>query len=122
MESSLTIQQTAERTGLTTHTLRYYERVGLLPWIGRAANKHRRYTEEDIRMIEFVKRLRSTGMPIVDVQRYVALLQRGGSTVAERLGIMESHRERLVERIEELQGFLARIEIKIEGYRERIRR
>ena len=73
-------------------------------------------------MIEFVKRLRSTGMPIVDVQRYVALLQRGGSTVAERLGIMESHRERLVERIEELQGFLARIEIKIEGYRERIRR
>ena len=118
----LTIQQAAEKTGLTTHTLRYYERVGLLPWIERAANRHRRYTEEDLRMIEFVKRLRSTGMPIVDVQRYVALLQRGGSTVAERLGIMESHRERLVERIEELQGFLARIEIKIEGYRERIRR
>jgi len=92
----------------------------LLPTVERAASGHRRYSEADPSWIEFVKQLRSTGMPIADVQRYVDLVQQGDATVAERLAIMEAHREKLKARIEELSGFLARIEGKVERYRERI--
>ena len=122
MSSELTIRQVAARTGLTVYTLRYYERAGLIPAIERAGNGHRRYSEEDLAWIGFVKCLRSTGMPISDVQRYVELQQRGDATFAERLEIMESHRRALKAKIEELSGFLARIEGKVERYREHIAR
>lgn len=122
MPSELTIRQVAARTGLTVHTLRYYERAGLIPAVERAGNGHRRYSEEDLAWIEFVKCLRSTGMPISDVQRYVELQQQGDATFAERLEIMESHRRALKAKIEELSGFLNRIEGKVERYRERVAR
>ena len=122
MASSLSIQQVSARTGLSTHTLRYYERVNLIPSIGRAANGHRRYSEEDLGWIEFVKCLRSTGMPIADAQRYVQLQQRGDAAYTERLRIMESHRDRLKARIDELSGFLERIEQKVERYQEHVAR
>jgi len=122
MPSELIIRQVAARTGLTVHTLRYYERAGLIPAIERAGNGHRRYSEEDLAWIEFVKCLRSTGMPISDVQRYVELQQQGDATSAERLEIMESHRRALKAKIEELSGFLNRIEGKVERYREHVAR
>ena len=122
MGSELTIQEAAERTDLSAHTLRYYERVGLLPTVERATNGHRRYSKRDLSWIEFVKRLRSTGMPIADVQRYVDLMQQGDATVAARLEIMESHRRRLKARIEELSGFLVKIEGKVRRYREKAAR
>lgn len=122
MASELTIQQVAARTGLSAHTLRYYERVNLIPTVKRAANGHRRYSEEDLDWIEFVKCLRSTGMPISDVQRYVELQQQGDAGFSEQLKIIESHRHRLKAKIEELSGFLARIEGKLEHYRERTAR
>jgi len=122
MSSELTIGQAAARTGLTVHTLRYYERAGLVPAVDRAGNGHRRYSEEDLAWIGFVKCLRSTGMPISDVQRYVELQQQGDATFAERLEIMESHRRKLKARIEELSGFLTRVEGKVERYREHVAR
>lgn len=106
--------------GLTAHTLRYYERVHLIPPIARAGNGHRRYSETDLRRIEFVKRLRSTGMPISEIQRYVALASEEDEGVFERLAIMEAHRDRLVGKIEELTGLLEKIESKVEGYRARL--
>lgn len=121
MSSPLTIRETAERTGLTVHTLRYYESAGLIPSIGRASNGHRRYSEEDLAWIEFVKCLRSTGMPISEVQRYVQLEQRDDDGAAERLAIVEAHRDRLQARIEELSGFLERIEGKVERYRKHLK-
>ncbi len=121
MSSTLTIRETAERTGLTVHTLRYYESAGLIPSIGRASNGHRRYSEEDLAWIEFVKCLRSTGMPISEVQRYVQLEQRDDDGAAERLAIVEAHRDRLQARIEELSGFLERIEGKVERYRKHLK-
>jgi DNA-binding transcriptional MerR regulator len=120
MSRDLTIQQAAERTGLSTHTLRYYERVNLLPSIERATNGHRRYSEQDLRWIEFVKRLRSTGMPICEVQHYLETYEQGDAGIAERLEIMEAHRHRLMAKIEELDGFLMRIEAKVENYRARV--
>jgi DNA-binding transcriptional MerR regulator len=92
MATELTVQQVVEKTGLSEHTLRYYERAGLIPPIQRASNGHRRYTEEDIGWLNFVKRLRSAGMPIVQVQRYVMLQQHGGLTLEERLEMLREHR------------------------------
>jgi DNA-binding transcriptional MerR regulator len=120
MSSTLTIQQAAERTGLTVHTLRYYERAGLVPSVERAASGHRRYSDENLAWIEFVKCLRSTGMPICEVQRYVRLEKDDDEGAAERLAIMEAHRNRLRSRIEELSGFLERIEGKVERYRRQL--
>ncbi|MBN1814287.1 MAG: MerR family transcriptional regulator [Anaerolineae bacterium] len=115
MEVGLTVQETADKTGLSAHTIRYYERIGLIPSIERASNGHRRYSEDDIGWIEFLKCLRSTGMPISEMQRYVELQQEGDSTLHDRLALLEAHRRRIKAKIRELNSFLERIEGKI-GY------
>ena len=120
MKSDLSIQEASQLTGLSKYTLRYYEEEGILPAVSRSASQHRRYTERDIRRIEFVKKLRSTGMPIADVKRYVALLQQDNADDSDRLAIMESHQQRLEEQISELSQFLERIKHKVERYRERV--
>ncbi len=117
MAKGLTVQQSAEKTGLSVHTIRYYERIGLLPSVGRADNGHRRYSTDDIGWIEFVKCLRSTGMPISEMQRYVELQKNGDSTLRDRLNLLEKHRVRIEDNIGLLRGFLERIEGKISYYR-----
>jgi DNA-binding transcriptional MerR regulator len=117
MNTGLTVQQSAHKTGLSVHTIRYYERVGLIPSVHRAGNGHRRYSEDDIGWIEFVKCLRSTGMPISEVQRYVKLQMRGDSTFDGRLALLDGHRKRIKSKIQELNGFLKKIEWKIGYYR-----
>jgi DNA-binding transcriptional MerR regulator len=72
----LTIAEAAERTGLTRHTLRYYERDGLMLGVGRAGSGHRRYSERDLGWIELITKLRATGMPIREVRRYAELVRR----------------------------------------------
>jgi len=74
----LTISEVAERTGLTRHTLRYYERDGLMLGVGRAGSGHRRYSERDLGWIELITKLRATGMPIREVRRYAELVRAGG--------------------------------------------
>jgi DNA-binding transcriptional MerR regulator len=118
MGTGLTVQQAAEKTGLSAHTIRYYERIGLIPSIKRAPNGHRRYAEEDIDWIEFVKCLRSTGMPISDMQRYVELQQGGDATLYERLDLLKTHRRRIKAKIRELNSFLEKIEGKIGYYQD----
>ena len=120
MSTTLTIQQASEATGLSAHTLRYYERVNLIPSIERSRSGHRKYSEDDLGWIEFVKCLRSTGMPISDIQRYLAASSDDEPGLAERMAIMEAHRDRLKARITELTGFLTRIEGKVAWYREHI--
>jgi DNA-binding transcriptional MerR regulator len=116
METELTVQQVAEKTGLSEHTLRYYERVGLIPPVQRASNGHRRYTEEDIGWLNFVKRLRSAGMPIAQVQRYVMLQQEGGATLAERLEMLKEHRRAVQQQVDELSEHLQVLDYKIDYY------
>ena len=86
MTTSLTIQQAASVTGLTVHTLRYYEQIGLIDPIHRKDNKHRLYREKDIEWIEFLLKLRSTGLPIQKMLRYAELRRLGNQreSVAER--------------------------------------
>ncbi|MDX1992664.1 MAG: MerR family transcriptional regulator [bacterium] len=116
----LTIQQAAERTGLSVHTLRYYERVGLLAPVGRAANGHRRYAEIDLRRIEFLNKLRSTGMPIRQMRVFAALLEEGDTSIPERLALLQAHQETVRCYIEDLQRNLSAIDYKIQLYTEKL--
>ncbi len=116
IQVSLTIQEAAKKTGLTVHTLRYYERIGLLMPVGRAENGHRRYSQQDINLIRNLNRWRQTGMPLVDLQRYVKLIQEGDSTAGERRALLEAHRQVVVDQIEELQATLELIDFKIQNY------
>src|SRR5437762_9305251 len=117
MSMSLTIQRAAAETGLSADTLRYYERIGLLPGIARSDSGHRRFSEDDLGWIRFLQCLRSTGMPIESIHRYAELLRAGDVTVSDRLGLLEAHRQTILNEMAELQRALDTIEMKIANYR-----
>lgn len=115
---TLTIQQVAQQTGLSVHTLRYYERNGLLEPIHRASSGHRRYSVEDIARIEFLTRLRATGMPIRQMQEFIQLFRERPTAIAERRHILEAHEQQVRAHIEELTQNLEVIQWKIRHYEE----
>ncbi len=120
-EAALSISDAALATGVSVHTLRYYERAGLmLDAVGRASSSHRRYTEDEVRWVVLLTRLRATGMPIRRVRAYADLVRAGGGNEDERLSLLEAHREAVVAQIAEMQRSLAAIDAKIDLYRERI--
>jgi DNA-binding transcriptional MerR regulator len=114
--SELTIQEAAERTGLTAHTLRYYERIGLLDPVARGTGNQRRYDATDLAWLAFLQRLRATGMSIRNMQRFAELRRVGPDTVAARRALLEEHRDELLERIVELQRDLLALTEKITHY------
>ena len=115
------ISDVARATGVSAHTLRYYERAGLmLDPVGRAASSHRRYTEAEIRWIVLLTKLRSTGMPIRGMREYAALVRAGDGNEAERLALLEGHRAAVRAQLRVIERNLDAIERKIELYRERI--
>jgi DNA-binding transcriptional MerR regulator len=114
----LTIQQVAETTGLSVHTLRYYERIGLIHPVNRADNTHRRYSMDDIGWIEFLMKLRATGMSIQEMQVYAELQRQGDDTLPERVEMLKALRRRVEAHIEELNDNLKLIAYKIEYYGE----
>lgn len=115
--ATMAISDVAAATGLSTSTLRYYEQEGLLRGeIDRASSSHRRYTEDDVRWVTFITRLRGTGMPIRDIRRYTELAREGDSTTGARLAILVEHRERVREQLAEMQQHLATIDYKIDSY------
>jgi DNA-binding transcriptional MerR regulator len=112
----LTIEATAERTGISRHTLRYYERIGLLAPVGRTASGHRRYTDDDLGGIIFLTLLRETGMPIEDMQRFMTLARTGEHTIPGRIEVLAAHRAELLRTLERLHGHLAALDHKIGVY------
>lgn len=115
-KDKLTIQDVAEATGLSAHTLRYYERVGLIHPIGREENTRRSYTADDIGWIEFLMKLRATGMSIKDMQRYAELQRQGDETLPQRVEMLKSLRGSVEARIDELNEHLKLVRYKIEIY------
>ncbi len=118
MDDLLTIQQVADKTGLSTHTLRYYEKIGLIQAVDRADNGHRRYSSGNVGWLDFLKCLRSTGMPVREVKRYAELYEEGDSTMTERRALLENHRERIEADLRELKANLEAIKYKIAYYQE----
>ena len=119
-KDKLTIQEVAKATGLTTHTLRYYERIGLIHPINREENTRRCYTADDVGWIDFLLKLRATGMSIRDMQRYAKLQRRGDETLPERVEMLKSLRDKVEAHMEEMNGHLKLIYYKIDYYQKAV--
>ena len=118
MTMTRTIQDAAAETGVSRDTLRYYERIGILPGISRSKSGHRRFSDDDMGWIKLVQCLRATGMPIEDLHAYAELAQQGDATAPERLRLLQDHRRRIKEDMAELATALELVERKIAGYDE----
>lgn len=114
--TELTIDQAAERMGISKHTLRYYEREGLLPEIAKGANGHRRYTDDDLGWVKFLQLLRGTGMPIREMKHFVSLTRAGDHTIAERVEVLERYRVALAARMEADREHMQFLNHKIDYY------
>ena len=112
----MNIQAFAERCGLTAHTLRYYERIGLLGAVARRDNGHREFGPRDVAWVEVLQRLRETGMPIREMLRYAELREQGIGTEAQRRELLEKHRDRVRAHVDELSACLLVLDTKIGGY------
>lgn len=110
------ISELAKRTGLSAHTIRYYERIGLLPFADRDAGGQRDYDEAILIWIGFLKRLKTTGMPIREMLQYAELRARGDQTGPERRALLEQHRERVRAHLVELEDSLLVLDTKIDSY------
>jgi DNA-binding transcriptional MerR regulator len=117
---TLSISQVSARTGLSADTLRYYEKAGLLQPIQRSSSGQRRYATADMDWLAFLLRLRETGMPIADMQRYAQLRAQGEASLAERLAMLREHRAQLSERIRALQASAHALDGKIHDYERQI--
>ncbi|WP_073951937.1 MerR family transcriptional regulator [Streptomyces kebangsaanensis] len=111
-----TISEVVALTGLTAHTLRWYERIGLMAHVDRSHTGQRRYTNRDLDWLDLVGKLRLTGMPVADMVRYAELVRAGESTYGERYALLEATRRDVLARIAELQDTLAVLDRKIGFY------
>jgi len=115
-KDKLTIQEVTKATGLSAHTLRYYERIGLIHPIAREENTRRCYTADDVGWIDFLLKLRAIGMSIKDMQKYAELQRQGDETLPERLEMLRSLRDNVEARLDELNEHLKLIYYKIDIY------
>ena len=116
----MTISEVAKKYGLTADTLRYYERVGLLPDVRRTPGRVRDYSEEDCRWVEYIKCMRSAGISVETLIEYVKLFHQGAETIAARKKLLLEQRGQIVARIYELNDVLAKLDWKLDGYEDRM--
>ncbi|MBA3264047.1 MAG: MerR family transcriptional regulator [Thermoleophilaceae bacterium] len=116
--TQITIAQAAERSGLSAHTLRYYERIGLIHPVGRGENGHRRYGRDDLEWLELLTKLRTTDMPIRQMVQYAELVREGPHTAARRRAMLEDHRDAVHAQMTALEEIAAVLDHKISMYTE----
>ena len=114
------ISEAAEKCGLSQHTLRWYERIGLLGPVARDANGRRRFSDGDLDWLDLITRLRETGMPVSDMQRYAELV-RSGAGEAERLELLKRHRAEVRRALAAQRETLRLLDAKIDTYARRVR-
>lgn len=102
----MTIAEVSKKLDLSQDTLRYYERIGLIPSVNRNKGGIRDYTEEDCKWIEFIKCMRSAGLPIEVLIEYVGLFQQGDATIEARKELLIGQRKQLIARMEDMQKTL----------------
>jgi DNA-binding transcriptional MerR regulator len=120
VRETIGIGEAARELGLSVDTLRYYERAGLLDGIVRTEGNQRRYDRDALTTVQFVTKLRASGMPIRTIRRYMTWLREGEDTIEARQRILEEHRASMVRQMEELQAYLEIVDLKIEMYARRI--
>ena len=116
----MTITEVSRKYNLTADTLRYYERIGLLPPVNRSNSGIRDFTEEDCHWVQFIKCMRGAGLSIEVLIEYVNMFQEGDSTIKARKELLIEQRNQLADRIEEMKETLDRLDKKIDGYEERV--
>lgn len=112
----MTITEVSKKYDISQDTLRYYERIGLIPEVNRTANGKRDYTEQSCKWIELAKCMRSAGVPIEALIEYCALTQQGDSTIQARKELLLEERRKLLEKMEDMQQTLNRLDYKISRY------
>jgi len=113
----MNMQKFSGVVGLSSYTLRYYEKIGLLKHVQRNSSGHRVYSNRDIDWVNFIKRLKDTGMPLEEIQKYASLRDLGVKTVVDRQELLEIHRENLKEHIRQQNEHLKALEDKIKLYK-----
>lgn len=116
IEQGLSIGEAAKASGLSEDTLRYYERIGLTPYVERASSGHRRYSPDDLQWLAFVTHMRKTGMSIETLQHYAELVRRsddGEDVRAEKRAMLLAHAQSVREKIKELEQCLAVVDRKL---------
>jgi MerR family transcriptional regulator, aldehyde-responsive regulator len=114
------IAEVSERYGISLDTLRYYERIGLIPPINRNKSGIREYSEIDLKRLEFIKCMRSAGLPVEVLTEYIKLVQQGDQTIEARKEILKEQRELLVSRMKEMQKTLDLLDYKISVYEDAV--
>lgn len=111
-----TIKQVAERTNLKAHVLRYYEKEGLLPSVGRSDSGIRRYSEDNLEWLGLICCLKNTGMSIKQIKEFVALSMEGAETLGERCTMLREHKKNVEKEIEEMHRHLEKVACKIDHF------
>ena len=115
------IQDVSNKTGLSTHTLRYYEKEGLISGVERSQGGFRQYTDEDLERLGLIRCLKNTGMSIQEIARFVQLTHEGEHTLEERVKLLREHRDRVLERMAEMQEHLDKVTWKLNFFTEKLK-
>lgn len=111
-----TTAKAAEKIGISAHTLRFYDKEGLLPNVGRDEHGNRRFTDNDLQWLSLLQCLKNTGMSLKDIKRFAECTSIGDDTIDERLALFESQTENVKQQIAELQRYLGLLEYKLAFY------
>ena len=110
------IQEVSRRTGLSAHTLRYYEKEGLITGVERSQGAFRQYSDEDLEALGLICCLKNTGMSLQEIARFVQLTHEGEHTLRERVELLRAHRERVIARMAEMQTLLDKVTWKLDFF------
>lgn len=116
----MTISEVSARFDLSQDTLRYYERVGLIPKVKRTSGGIRNYDENDCNWIEYIKCMRAAGVSVETLIEYVSLFYKGKGTISQRKSLLLEQRNQIVSKIDEMNDVLAKLDWKLDGYEERM--
>ena len=119
--SMYSIQEVSRLTGLSVHTLRYYEKAGLLTGVGRSQGGFRQYTDDDLEKLGLICCLKNTGMSLQAISRFMELTNEGEHTLRERVELLREHRAAVMEHLDEMQRHLEKVNCKLEHYTEMLR-
>ena len=111
-----TIQEVCEKTGLSPHTLRYYEKEGLLTGVSRSRGGFRQYSDEDLEGLGLICCLKNTGMSLQEIARFVQLTHEGEHTLKQRVELLREHRESVIARMAEMQRYLDKVTWKLDFF------
>ena len=115
------IQDVSKKTGLSAHTLRYYEKEGLITGVERSRGGFRQYTDEDLESLGLICCLKNTGMSLQEIARFVELTHQGEHTLKERVEMLRQHREAVISRMSEMQKHLDKVTWKLNFFTEKLR-